>query len=241
MQTSAVPAPPKPSVAEVTASFTRMCLVLDGRPPDADHIETGHMFLSMSPAFQSSQTTRHGRSIGLDDDTAYLTRWVQGLLTPCLVVPAWIQRLYDPARLRYALAVLLLAAGSWKSSRSGTRLSWKISQVHTRQRRSAGASAPDRAPHLWTGRASVQAALAATGRAVAAAHDSLDAGARRASSSSHAGPARMPGSRPSGYATAWWCHAGQGPAGHRRPRSRCQWAPGCRLCTAGFRSLLRVL
>ena len=100
-----------PYTRSLQRSFTRMCLIWIGDLlTHGPRFETGHMFLSMSPAFQAPQTTRHGRSIGLDDDTAYLTRWVQGLLTPFLVVPASIQRLYDPAEFRYALAVLLLAA-----------------------------------------------------------------------------------------------------------------------------------
>jgi hypothetical protein len=100
-----------PYTRSLQRSFTRMCLIWIGDLlTHGPRFETGRMFLSMSPAFQAPQTTRHGKSIGLDDDTAYLTPWIQGLLTPFLVVSASIQRLHDPAEFRYALAVLLLAA-----------------------------------------------------------------------------------------------------------------------------------
>jgi len=100
-----------PYTRSLQRSFTRMCLVWIGDLlAHGPRFETGHIFLSMSPTFQATQTTQHGRSIGLDDDTAYLTRRVRGLLMPFLVVPPSVQRLHNPAEFRSMLSVLLLAA-----------------------------------------------------------------------------------------------------------------------------------
>src|SRR5262245_36686973 len=100
-----------PYTRSLQRSFTRMCLIWIGDLlAHGPRFETGDMFLSMSPTFQAAQTTHHGRSIGLDDDTAYLTRWARGFLTPFLVVPPSVQRLRNLADFRYVLSVLLLAA-----------------------------------------------------------------------------------------------------------------------------------
>jgi hypothetical protein len=91
-------------------SFNRMFLIwlydlLESLP----NLKTGKTFISISPAFNATQTTERGVRIGLDNDAEYLHRWVQILLKPFLLLPASIKRLQDPANFKRAVAAFLLA------------------------------------------------------------------------------------------------------------------------------------
>lgn len=74
----------------------------------APKLQTGKLYMSVSPRLGPAEVTATGRPIGLDDDADYLDGWMQRLLRPFLCGPA-STRFQSAAAFKHAVCAALLA------------------------------------------------------------------------------------------------------------------------------------
>lgn len=99
-----------PYTRSLKDSFNRMFLVwLYDLLASAPTLSSGKAFISVSPAFRQPDTTGLGVTVGLEDDSEYLSRWAQVLLKPFFVLPPEVKRIQDPENFKRVMAALLFA------------------------------------------------------------------------------------------------------------------------------------
>ncbi|MBW4618305.1 MAG: GH3 auxin-responsive promoter family protein [Cyanosarcina radialis HA8281-LM2] len=80
-------------------------LITNGLP-----FSTGKIYFCISPPIANLSDNSSDLSIGLQDDSEYLDRWLRWVLSPFLVLPPGIDRLLDVEEFKDALAKTLLKA-----------------------------------------------------------------------------------------------------------------------------------
>ena len=68
------------------------------------------LFFSISPSFGEPETTEAGTQVGLDDDSDYVSGWMNWFLKPFLAVPPSLSSIRDPEQFKLELARALIKA-----------------------------------------------------------------------------------------------------------------------------------